>query len=434
MCIRDSPNIVPVHDLGINEDGRHFFTMKMVEGDTLTKILKTEAGQKGTRHLDRLLQTFIKVCDAISFAHSRGVVHRDLKPDNIMVGSFGQVYVMDWGIAQLLVGSRPSDDSAEVDAERVQLNRDGANVDAPGIIIGTFAYMAPEQALGLNAHIDQRTDVFALGAILYQILTDQPPYTGTNSVEKIKAAQKGIIKPPQDVAPSREMPPGLARIAMKALKADPGERYQTVEELKEDIERFLRGGFWFATRTFAPGTVIVREGDDADAAYIITSGQCEAFKMEKGKKVPLRTMGPGDVFGETAIFTSKPRTASVRAISPLTAMVVTRESLEEELGLDSWMGAFVKALAGRFRELDSQHAHARASAEEVRIQCRVLEFLCLHGEKRGERNEAAWSLLCQALSQEFGKQEAELLTMLQKAPNLSVDKARNVVALVRATN
>ena len=117
--------------------------------------------------LEELLQVFLRVCDAVAFAHSRGVIHRDLKPSNIMVGTHGQVYVMDWGIAQLLVGSRPSDDSEEIEASAVHLSRDGANVDAPGTIIGTFAYMAPEQALGMNAHIDQRTDVFALGAILY---------------------------------------------------------------------------------------------------------------------------------------------------------------------------------------------------------------------------------------------------------------------------
>jgi serine/threonine-protein kinase len=337
----DHPNIVPVHDLGTTPDDSPMFTMTLVEGRTLTDLIdeRGRAQPRDPRALPRLLRIFLSICDALSFAHSRGVVHRDLKPDNVMIGSHGRVYVMDWGCA------------LDANARR--------SIDGPGTVVGTGAYMAPEQAWGRTDAIDARTDVFALGGILYQILTRSPPYRGRNHLEAVQLAQVALIKPPEELVPDEELPRGLCRMVMRALDRDPSERYQTAEALKADVELFLDGGLFFEVRTFPAGAEVVREGDEADAAYIVVSGHCEAFRVESGRRHALRRMGPGEIFGETAVLAGGPRTASVVAIDELTCRVVSRESFQDELRAGSWVGILVKALAERFRDLDAQLAATR---------------------------------------------------------------------------
>ncbi|MBL4635927.1 MAG: protein kinase [Kofleriaceae bacterium] len=329
----EHPNIVPVHDLVVGEDGKPSYTMKLVSGSTLTELI---ARQKNVRDLENILNCLIKVCDALSFAHSRGIIHRDLKPDNIMIGSHGQVYLMDWGCAQVL-----SDTSDITDGRQ----------DEDGMVIGTLAYMAPEQALGRISKIDARTDVFGVGAMLYKALTGTPPYSGTAMVALVMA-QKAEVRPPEEATEnSVKPPPQLSAIAMKAMAKSPEDRFQSVDDIAEELRAFLRGGNWFPLQTFAAGEVIVGEGDRADAAYIITKGQCEVRKA--GSDTVLRILREGDVFGETAIFADTPRSASVIAIDEVSAVVVDRSSIEH-ITETSWLGMFVKALADRFLDVDSR--------------------------------------------------------------------------------
>jgi len=336
----DHPSVVPVHEFGVADQGqRAYFTMKLVKGDTLGQLigLHHAIGLDG-RALERLLGILLRVCEGIAFAHTRHVVHRDLKPDNILVGSYGQVYVMDWGLARVIEGGRPS--------ERV-------SPEDEYVIAGTPAFMAPEQAEGRIADIDGRTDVFGLGGLLYAILTNRAPFASPTSNASLELSRACQVKPPEQIA-TRSIPPELSRIAMKALSKNREDRYQKAEEFGRDLEEFLRGGGWFATRHYPAGAIIVEEGEAASAAFVITEGKCEVYKSVDGVKLPLRTLGPGDVFGETAVFTAKPRTATVAALEPVTVKVVTRDSLERELDRSPWMGAFVRALAERFRDLDER--------------------------------------------------------------------------------
>lgn len=357
----DHPNIVAVHDLGTGAGGAGvYFTMKLVEGETLTEhIERLHAVPYDHRSIERFLQVFLKLCDALSFAHSRGVVHRDIKPDNVMVGSHGQVYLMDWGVA-LLAGTIPPQ-AGESRAPRVTLSDDLSRDtrEESGAIVGTFEYMAPEQAWGRTEDIDARTDVFGLGGVLYHLLTRGGPNCSPNAFEALQRAQRGRQDAPESRGAWPALPPGLCRITMKALAKVPGERHQSVSELRDELEDFLHGGGWFDTRVFAPGALIVRQGDAADAAYIMTEGTCEVFKGTGAERVVLRRLGPGDVFGETAVLTGEPRTASVAAVDAVTVKVVTQDALERELGQKSWSGAFVRALAERFRDVDEQLAKLR---------------------------------------------------------------------------
>ncbi len=345
----DHPNIVPIYDMGLREDGLpHFITMKMIEGETFASYLD-KLGEKRLvfPHLERVVDALLKMCDALAFAHSRGVIHCDLKPSNVMVGVHGQVYLMDWGLALVL--------------DPVLGKRRRARLPEPGAILGTPAYMAPEQARGLIDAIDPRTDVFGLGAILYRVLTQRPPHVGPSLPDTVRLARDGVIAHPTQVGASRRLPAELCRICMKALSAEPNDRYQSMGEFRADLEAFQRGGGWLPSRRYPPGYMIIREGEPGDAAYIIVDGLCEVSKMVDGNKVVLRIMGPGEVFGETAVFSEQPRSATVIAKNEVTLKLVTAETLDLELERNAWLKAFVRAVATRFRERDDELAQLRTT-------------------------------------------------------------------------
>ena len=334
----DHPNIVPIHELALDRHGApHFFTMKLVRGRDLSQVIDELGDDRlEARNLERLVRIVLKACEAVSFANSHGVVHRDLKPSNVMVGSHGQVYVMDWGLAMVRTDPR----------FRAENERRHA--------VGTPAFMAPEQAWGRVDEIDQRTDVYGLGGILYVVLTNSPPHVADTPIGAIEHAQQGKIPHPSKVVGKKLLPPELCRITVKALSARQFDRYATVAELQADLEQFLRGGGWLETRSYPPGGEIIRQGDEAHEAFIIASGTCEAFQTAGGKRIPLQRMGAGEVFGETVFLAGRRRMASVSAVDAVTVKVITREALERELEGSAWVKSFVTVLAERFREASTK--------------------------------------------------------------------------------
>ncbi len=257
----EHPSIVPVYDLDIDDAERPFFTMKRVRGDTLERILehlrrKDEVFVK--RYAERrLLAAFVQVCLAIDYAHTRGVLHRDLKPGNVMLGDFGEVYVLDWGLAKI-IGENVSDaadvheGSEKTNTDRRSainmgqalhggpegLSSDDAALTAEGAFIGTPAYMAPEQIIGHDT-VDARADVFALGAILFEILTLSRLRTATRIDEIMKTALMGVSPHPKERTPS--VAPELDALCARALAQSPEDRLRTARELAEGIERYLDG-------------------------------------------------------------------------------------------------------------------------------------------------------------------------------------------------
>ena len=345
----DHPNIAPVYQTGTTQSGDPYFTMKRIEGDTLADWITRAGRQPGfSETLSDMMAAFLKICEAVSFAHSRGVLHCDIKPGNIVVGPFGQVYLVDWGLAIVGVNrSMPNQLPPLVIVE-------DAYLDTGGGPCGTPSFMSPEQAMGARDRFDERTDVFGLGAVLYNILTAAPPYDSDDLATCLDKATACVVTfPPGD--PTAPLPIGLCRIVKRAMARDPNDRFQTVAEMKKDIEMTMRG-FPLTSQTFPPETRIVVEGEPGDCAYIVVRGTCVAYKTVDGQRVVLRELGPNSVFGETAVLSGGVRTATVEAVDEVVVKVVPRQLLEENLGLHTSFGLFVVALADRFKELDKRLA------------------------------------------------------------------------------
>ena len=231
----EHPAIVPVYDLAQDASGRTFFTMKRVRGETLEVVIaRLAAGQQGaqaqyTQH--KLLAAYARVCLAIDFAHARGVVHRDLKPANVMLGDFGEVYVLDWGVAKVGPGDETDDDDEPAPDESGErpIACSGDARTAAGVVLGTPAYMPPEQLRGQR--VDARTDVYALGAILYEMLT----------LSSFHDRRTGTPMGLDDAEAEANIPPELDAIWRKATEASPAARYASARELHDAVEGYLSG-------------------------------------------------------------------------------------------------------------------------------------------------------------------------------------------------
>jgi serine/threonine protein kinase len=295
----EHPHIVPVHTLGADEHGLPFYTMKLVRGSTLKEVLNALAhGEEDAirnHPLSNLLTIFQKVCDGIRFAHSQKIIHRDLKPDNIMLGSYGEVLVMDWGLAKDIsssgAGTHDSNSSPEDGATIGASSPDLADPrDAHtlmGDILGTPQYMPPEQARGDVDHLDERADIYSLGAILYHILTLEPPVRAGSKEQMLQRVRTGQITPPTEAVqnrhsgrsrkpahdidpeshsaaidapqaedagvtqenelshlphlPAGHIPQSLEAVVLKALATHPEDRYASVDELQEEIAAYQHG-------------------------------------------------------------------------------------------------------------------------------------------------------------------------------------------------
>jgi serine/threonine-protein kinase len=239
------PGIVPVYELGLQRDGRPFFAMKLVKGRTLANVLADR--KDPTEKRGRLLEAFARTCETMAYAHARGVIHRDIKPSNIMLGNYGEVLVVDWGFAKILgTGGIADEQRATRTAQDVSViasvrsEGEGSSGSVAGSVMGTPAYMPPEQALGEIEQLDERSDVFSLGGILCEILTGKPPYVGERHDLLVMAAQAKLDDARERIERCGA-DPELERICLDCLEPMRARRPKNAAELAERVRAHLAG-------------------------------------------------------------------------------------------------------------------------------------------------------------------------------------------------
>ncbi|MBT3377744.1 MAG: serine/threonine protein kinase [Lentisphaerae bacterium] len=238
------PGIVPVYDLGHTDEGHHFFIMQVVEGVTLQELLARAKMDRDNRiaHVSHFLSVFLKVCQAVAYAHHKGIVHLDLKPANIMEGPFGEVLVMDWGVSQRMEELFPPESPDEAtDSEGGTAEKAEDETDTRQVV-GTPGFMAPEQYLGTPGAVGPQADVFALGVILFSILTSERPFKGNNLGEiqlAVRTGRRLDVQEAAKAADQKPVPKRLVAITEKALSIDPRDRYPSASELANDVQAYL---------------------------------------------------------------------------------------------------------------------------------------------------------------------------------------------------
>jgi hypothetical protein len=247
----DHPGIVPVHELGIDARGRVFFTMKLVKGRTLEHVFEAVRHGDDGWSVTRALSVVLRVCEAMAFAHEKGVIHRDLKPANIMVGRFGETYVMDWGLARVLgkkdtkdIRPQPNESVSAVRTDRrigAGAKPDSSLLTMDGDQVGTPAYMPPEQARGDLERIGPHSDVYAVGAILYHLLSGQVPYVEPDTHATPWAILAQVLAgPPKPLHTlTKDVPAELLAICERAMERDPKQRYASMTDLASDLRAYL---------------------------------------------------------------------------------------------------------------------------------------------------------------------------------------------------
>ena len=231
----EHPNIMPVYEVGQRPGGAYYYTMKLVRGRTLADAL---AACRSLGDRLKLLHHYVDLCNAVAYAHDRGVIHRDLKTENTMLGEFGETVLIDWGLAK--VKGKRDFRGAEIEREVQVLHDEGTGKTMDGSAIGTPAYMSPEQADGAIDDIDERSDVWSLGAVLYELLTGKPPFEGVTPFEVIGKVLKDEVVPPR--ALNDAIPAELSAVAEKALTRDKKGRYQSASDLAAEIQAYMSGG------------------------------------------------------------------------------------------------------------------------------------------------------------------------------------------------
>jgi serine/threonine protein kinase/WD40 repeat protein len=232
----EHPTIVPVYEIGRRENGTLYYTMRLVKGKTLRTALEECIGLQDRL---RLLSNYLDLCMGMAYAHSKGIVHRDIKPSNVMIGEFGETVIVDWGLAKL-VGAADDEGNDPSPLSRVH-GPDAISPDktVPGEFMGSPHYMSPEQTSGETDRIDSRSDVYSLGVVLYEILTNTVPFDGTSIEEIVERIERHEYKPVDDVEPL--VPKELASICSRALSKSPADRYSSAKGIGDDIQNFLSG-------------------------------------------------------------------------------------------------------------------------------------------------------------------------------------------------
>ena len=353
ICFLDHPGVVPVFDHFVTSEEQPCYAMRLVEGESLAERVGFRPGlgcnplpvAEAVGHLARVAET-------LAYAHDRGVIHLDLKPENLMIGRYGELLVMDWGNARLFdpapyrayLGEHASD-------EDVALLVD----EPPDLLSGTPSFMSPEQTSRPRDQLAPSSDIFSAGVLSYLLLTGRLPFRAKDIPTLLVSIREDTPAPLRDVNP--QVPRRLAEIVDRMLEKDPNERYPSFAAVLEDLRLYQDAGQGFPIVTLEPGAILFAEDDEGDDAYVIISGRIAISKQTPEGDRVLAELGPGEIFGELAILSRQPRTASARAVERTTLRRMDRAAVEQELGkIPPWVAGMVSTLAQRFIDVNEQLA------------------------------------------------------------------------------
>jgi tetratricopeptide (TPR) repeat protein len=390
----EHPGIVPVYEL-VRDGEAPAYAMRMVRGRTLGEALKEYhrrrlAGEAGPLDLRSLLTAFVSVCNAVGYAHSRGVLHRDLKPANVVLGDFGEVVVLDWGLARLMGHAGPEEATA---LAPVSLEPGSRDETAQGQVLGTPAYMAPEQAEGRVDLLGPATDVYGLGAVLYEVLTGTPPFTGQRD-ELVRRVARLEPERPRQLVP--EVPKALEAVCLKALAKKPADRYATAGEVAREVERWLadepvaayreplrvRAGRWVRrhqalTAASAAGVLVALLLGGAGALW--AEGQRGQRQAEEALRRQEADAAASSAMGQARLLLEQARKETLgdagRFREALAAAELARE-LARTGGASGEVEAEATALAGTLKQ------EAEAAARDRALLGALLE---IHGPQEGPK-------------------------------------------------
>jgi serine/threonine-protein kinase len=427
----EHPNIIPVHELGLTQDTGLFFTMKLAQGEALNDVLN-EIRQGNPKYVEKyntyhLLSIFRKVCDAVSFAHSKNIIHRDIKPHNIMVGEYGEVLLMDWGIAKFV--SDPGKERGDPVLREIRkdiLNLGKGKKD--DVIKGSPTYMSPEQVACNPNRVDKKSDIFLLGATLYHIFTFEAPYFGKNIVEILHKAETGDLVHPQLRNQGRQIPDEVCRIILKAMEHRKQDRYPTVEDMAKDIDDLISGK-WSRQekKIFESGEMLMREGEDGEEAYLIVSGKVQVIKETGGHRIVLATLKEGDVIGEMSLITKEKvtRSASVEALETTEVAVLTKHVISQNLKkLPPYMEKIVSTLTDRLRIANTNiHPHAASDCTYLILKQLRMIFKDRSGGK-ARRLKVPYQELKKEISEDLGIAAQKVEKVLLRAIETNLVESR----------
>lgn len=359
ICYLDHPGVVKVYDTHLTDDQQLRYTMQLVAGHTLSEFLRYHLRPEvvNETYLFDVLNIFTKLCETLAYAHDKGVIHLDLKPENIMLGDYGEVLIMDWGNACLydhsLYQDYIRDFVDDVSAARIEM-------EAGEAILGTPLYMSPEQTLS-RRELGPASDIFSLGVVIYELLTGQKPFAAPTVEEIVERVRD--LAPPAVHELNPDIPFRLSAIIQRMMQKVPGDRHQSAHEVLNDIQAAQTSGQAFPVWEIPAGQVIFNEGDPGDFTIRIKSGRIEISKQNQGARKVLAELGPGDVLGELSVFSNIPRTATATALEDTAVYLMRNTEVNAELDkLSPWVSQMISALSRRFDELNKKVMEAEKAS------------------------------------------------------------------------
>ncbi len=353
------PGIVPIFDLSVSAETPLNYTMPIVDGNSLGELMHADpaTGNGQALAIAEALNILIKLCETLNYAHDKGVLHLDLKPDNIVVGEFGEVLIMDWGTGRLKDPTKYAKHLHEATEHNVSVNFESEDDD---LFLGTPKYMSPEQTTASRNELNYASDIFSMGIIAHQLFSGIHPFHAKDLPSLFSAIQSEEVPRLDQTDPT--LPARLAEIVSRMLAKSTAARYASFSEVLEDLNTLRTAGAAFESRTYEQDEVIFSQGDPSEYAFTIVSGEVQVSINVEGDEKIMSTLGAGSIVGEIGVITGQARTATIKTLCATQISVLKKAQLESELEkLSPWVGQLIEGLADRFNSVNRELAEIKPS-------------------------------------------------------------------------